>query len=71
MKPNTDFTLSVRDLEIIETALEAKISRRAIRLIEQPDAKLEAELAEMRELLARLHHQKTWYRPKNKTYIGG
>ena len=33
-KPNETFTLSVRDLEIIEEALGAKVSRRSQRMIE-------------------------------------
>ena len=32
-KPNETFTLSVRDLEIIEEALGAKVSRRSQRMI--------------------------------------
>jgi hypothetical protein len=33
-KPNDTFTLSVRDLEIIEEALGAKVSRRSQRMME-------------------------------------
>jgi hypothetical protein len=53
MKPNTNFTLDVNDIEIIENALRA-----------QPASK------EVQEVLAKLYHQKVWYRPKNK-FVGG
>jgi len=60
MKPNTQFKLSVRDIEIIESALF--------------DAQIKADKTskrEIQELLAKLHHQKVWYRPKNAVYVGG
>lgn len=60
MKPNTQFKLSVRDIEIIESALF--------------DAQTKADKTskrEIQELLAKLHHQKVWYRPKNVVYVGG
>jgi|TARA_R110000782_G_scaffold129081_1_gene220660 hypothetical protein len=66
IKPNNDFTLSVRDIEIIELALNAKISRRSLSLMETPDPQKENELKEMRELLGRIHNQKNWYRPANR-----
>lgn len=47
MKPNENFKLGVKDIEIIENALRA-----------QPQSK------EIQEVLAKLHHQKVWYRPK-------
>jgi len=72
MKPNTNFELSVKDIDIIETALKNKIGRRSQRIIEGEDPEmLQAEMKEINELLARIHHQKTWYRPKDKIYVGG
>lgn len=71
MKPNLKFELSVRDIDIIETALSNKISRRAQSLLEIDDPIDKRELEEMRDLLGRLHNQKHWYRPKNKIYVGG
>ena len=72
MKPNTSFTLSVRDIEIIEQALRAKSGRRGI-AIASGDAseKLKEEMDEIQDLLGRLHHQKHWYRPKGEIYVGG
>jgi|SaaInlStandDraft_1057018.scaffolds.fasta_scaffold18541_3 hypothetical protein len=66
IKPNENFKLSVRDLEIIENALSAKVSRRAQRLMEEYDDGLAAELKEIRDLLGRFHNQKIFYRPKDR-----
>jgi len=66
IKPNENFKLSVRDLEIIENALSAKVSRRAQRLMEEYDDALAAELKEIRDLLGRFHNQKIFYRPKDR-----
>jgi hypothetical protein len=59
MKPNTNFKLSVRDLELIEQAL----------FLAQTNAD-DAGKREIQELRAKLHHQKVWYRPK-KDYVSG
>ena len=76
-KPNETFTLSVRDLEIIEEALGAKVSRRSQRMIEaarSPNAsfpnEIKSEITELRDLLGRLWKQKTFYRPKDR-FVGG
>jgi len=69
-KPNTQFKLSVKDLDIIETALYNKMSRRSQSLTEVYDEVNKKELEEIRDLLGRLHNQKQWYRPKNN-YVGG
>jgi hypothetical protein len=58
-KPNTNFKLSVRDLELIEQAL----------FLAQVNAD-DAGKREIQELRAKLHHQKVWYRPK-KDYVSG
>lgn len=75
--PNETFTLSVRDLEIIEDALGAKVSRRSQRMIEaatSPDAsfpdEIKSEITELRDLLGRLWNQKTFYRPTDR-FVGG
>jgi len=69
-KPNTQFKLSVKDLDIIETALYNKMSRRSQSLTKVYDEVNKKELEEIRDLLGRLHNQKQWYRPKNN-YVGG
>jgi hypothetical protein len=76
-KPNETFTLSVRDLEIIEDALGAKVSRRSRRMIEaatSPDAscpaEIKSEIPELRDRLGRLWNQTTFYRPTDR-FVGG
>lgn len=72
MKPNTQFTLSVKDIEIIERALTAKAGRRGMRLMKGEDNKqLHEEMREIQNLLGRLHEQKVWYRDNKKVYVSG
>jgi|14BtaG_2_1085337.scaffolds.fasta_scaffold00026_4 hypothetical protein len=59
-KPNEKFKLNVRDVEQIETALRFRMFA--------ADPK---EKQVINELLAKMYHQKNWYRPNNKTYVGG
>ena len=64
-KPNDKFKLTVRDIELIERALQGKISRRGVSVALDPDSvyapELQEEIDEMRDLLGRIHHQKVWY----------
>jgi len=60
MKPNTQFELSVSDLEQIEAALHTAMC----------DADLDTQ-RKIQKLLGKLHNQKNWYRPKNQIYVGG
>jgi len=72
MKPNTQFTLSVKDIEIIERALTAKAGRRGMRLMKGENNKqLHEEMLEIQNLLGRLHEQKVWYRDNKKVYVSG
>ena len=75
MKPNDKFKLTVRDVELIEHALQGKISRRAISVALDTKsvyaAELQEEIDEMRSLLGRIHHQKVWYVPKDGRFRGG
>jgi len=59
MKQNTNFVLSVRDIELIEQSL----------FLLQTNAD-EAGKREIQNLRAKLHHQKVWYRP-GKDYVSG
>jgi len=58
VKANDSFKLTVDDIDLIETSLRQCMT-------DKPE-----QAALITDLLARLHHQKNWYRPKNK-YIGG
>jgi hypothetical protein len=72
LKPNTTFELNVRDIEIIEHALRAKAGRRGLAIAQgETSEQLKQEMDEILELLGRIHDQKVWYRPKNKTYVSG
>jgi hypothetical protein len=81
-KPNTQFELSVEDIDIIESALQRQIrvltERRltAIQSTIKPEWELDSvreidrEVKEIYKLLGRLYNQKNWYRPKDN-YVGG
>jgi len=72
MKPNTSFTLSINDIEIIEKALTAKAGRRGMRIMKGEDNKqLHEEMREIHNLLGRIHEQKNWYRDYKKVYVSG
>ena len=83
-KPNTEFNLGLRDIDLIEDALNLVIARRssAMSLLSEDTVEnttdigayreIKQEVAELRELLGRLHNQKNWYRPQTKAaYVSG
>ena len=75
MKPNKNFELDVRDIELVERALQGKISRRSMSVAMDPNSvyapELQEEIEEMRDLLGRIHHQKVWYTPRDGRFQGG
>ena len=83
-KANTTFNLDIRDVELIENALNSVITKQASTIISSPGnensqpsfnncpVKVKSQIDELRDLLGRLHNQKVWYRPKGETtYVGG
>ena len=83
-KANTTFDLDVRDVELIENALNSIITKRSSTIInsanntntepteESCPVEIKGQISELRDLLGKLHNQKVWYRPKNRfAYIGG
>ena len=83
-KANTNFDLDVRDVELIENALNSIITKQSSTIInsasnsnteptkENCPVEINGQIAELRDLLGKLHNQKVWYRPKNRfAYIGG
>jgi len=74
-KPNTEFELTVRDIEMIEHALRDR--QRTVTEYKLTAADIEnqqladREVKEIQDLLGRLHNQKKFYRPKTETYVGG
>ena len=69
---NPDFKLNPKQLDMIEDALRAERGRLAIDgKAVQPG--IECSLTAVRqinELLAHLHHQKSWHRPKGPVPMG-
>jgi len=70
MKPNKTFELTVDDIEMIEAALNGKVHRRAMSVAMDPASiyakDMQKEITSIRDLLGRIHNQKTFYRPKNR-----
>ena len=60
VKPNKNFELNVKDVEQIENALLLLQS-----VVDQHEKK------QIQKLLAKIYHQKNWYRPKDKIYVSG
>jgi hypothetical protein len=72
MKPNNNFELTVRDIEVIESALRSKAGRRGLAIAQgEASEQSRAEMNELQDLLGRIHHQKHWYRSKDGTFQGG
>ena len=83
-KANTIFNLDIRDVELIENALNSVITKQSSTMINtagnensEPSSstcpvKVKSQIDELRDLLGRLHNQKVWYRPRSEgTYVGG
>jgi hypothetical protein len=71
--PNTQFNLDVDDIDQIESALNYRLRDLSFESLGETvnvDS-VAAEMQRINDLLARLHHQKNWYRPANSSYIGG
>ena len=59
MPYNKEFDLTPKELDLVEIALISY------------SAKNVKSKKEIQKLLAKFHHQKLWYRPKDETYISG
>ena len=73
MKLNKNFEFDLRDIDTIEIALRKKVAELSEKLIAGNDnaEDLRSEIKQMSELLARIHHQKVWHRPKEEIYVSG
>ena len=73
MKLNKNFEFNVRDIDTIEMALRKKVAELSQKLMggKGDSEDLRSEIREMSELLARIHHQKNWYRPLDEIYVSG
>tara|TARA_B100001057_G_scaffold142115_1_gene141839 strand:+ start:110 stop:367 length:258 start_codon:yes stop_codon:yes gene_type:complete len=83
-KPTTEFNLGLRDIDLIEDAINSVIARRssAMSLLTEDNGEnttdmaayreIRQEVADLRDVLGRLHNQKNWYRPQTKSaYVSG
>ncbi len=80
---NTQFELTVDDIELIEHALQlrkSELSLKRLELLNAPVtdtdalAALDATLSDTHDLQGRLHNQKVFFRPetvKETPYVGG
>jgi hypothetical protein len=83
MSYNKNFELDIKDIELIEQGLNLKLNKLSVQRQTHVEStiKPEHEIASVREidqqireihnLLGRIHNQKIWYRPKDRTYISG
>ena len=75
MKPNKTLNIDVRELQIIEDALnktlDEQLKKRSCLNNIAIKIKAERSIKEIRALLGSLHNQKTWFRPNDKIYISG
>jgi hypothetical protein len=67
---NSSFEINMEELVLIETALNFRKDDLA-KTASDPGSDQSNEARAIYELLGRLHNQKTFYRPKNETYISG
>lgn len=80
---NNNFKLTPIDIDIIESALRDKMHRLNVSRQTSIDSTIvpadqipsviekDFQIKEITELLGRLHQQKIWYHPKDKTYVSG
>ena len=75
MKPNKTLNIDVRELQIIEDALnktlDEQLKKRSCLNNIAIKINTERSIKEIRALLGSLHNQKTWFRPNDKIYISG
>tara|TARA_B100001057_G_C22447562_1_gene793735 strand:+ start:119 stop:340 length:222 start_codon:yes stop_codon:yes gene_type:complete len=73
MKHNKNFEFDIRDIDTIEMALRKKVAELSQKLMDgKGDTEdLRIEIKETSGLLARIHHQKNFYRPKEDVYVSG
>lgn len=64
VKPNTEFNLTVEDIDLIEKALYNAIGYYSNR--QDFDS-----VSEVTELLGKIHNQKNFYRPNDDSYVSG
>ena len=83
MTHNKNFELGIKDIDLIELALNDKLKRLSVNRLTfvestiKPEYELESvkridrEMKEINDLLGRLHNQKRWFRPEDTVYVSG
>jgi len=80
-KYRESFALSIKDVSMIEEALSSRVGQTSKAILEQSSHNpferacdqvqgYKQELAEIQELLGRLHNQKIWYRTAENVPLG-
>ena len=64
VKPNTEFKLTVKDIDLIEKALYNMVTYYSQR--QDFDS-----VKQVTELLGKIHNQKQFYRPNDDKYVSG
>ena len=64
VKPNTEFELTVKDIDLIEKALYNMVTYYSQR--QDFDS-----VSQVTELLGKIHNQKQFYRPNDDSYVSG
>ena len=64
VKPNTEFELTVKDIDLIEKALYNMVTYYSQR--QDSDS-----VKQVTELLGKIHNQKQFYRPNDDKYVSG
>jgi len=67
---NSNFELTVEDMDLIENALRQTKAELAAP-IDESSAESNDTLRRIQDLLGRLHNQKVFYRPRQGSYVGG
>ncbi|MDT8327323.1 MAG: hypothetical protein RQ750_08075 [Roseovarius sp.] len=70
---NSNFELTVEDMDLIETSLRQTKAELAAQFDKAGDALPGSDetVRQIHDLLGRLHNQKVFYRPRQGSYIGG
>ena len=70
---NSNFELTVEDMDLIETSLRQTKAELAAQFDKVGDSAADSDEAvrQIDDLLGRLHNQKVFYRPREGAYVGG
>ena len=72
-KYNSNFELSLEDMELIENALRSSKRELTTQMMQHDKVcdTINDGVRQIHDLLGRLHNQKVFFRPRSGSYIGG